>query len=208
MKVYIANISGVSFQNACLCRLDKARLEKLKRLKQTEDKKRCLTAGLLIDDFVLRHQEQKILQGAYGKPYVEGGPCFSISHSGEYVLLAVDNCSVGCDVEKLAEKNFTGLAKRVFHKNEQTLLEKARDQQRCFYTLWTKKEAFLKATGEGFTRKSSLVDLSREIPYAEKGKKYYFKKYVVPGYIITVCSESKNFPEQLISVKYAESEIF
>lgn len=205
MKVYITNISGIPFQDAYLRRLDKMRLEKMKRLKQTDDKKRCLGAGLLMDDFVLCHEKKKILQGEHGKLYVEDGPCFSVSHSGNYVLLAVDDCSIGCDLEKLEEKNFTGLAKIVFHENEQRLLEKAQDLQNCFYSLWTKKEAFLKATGEGFFRKSSLVDLSREVPYEENGKQYYFKKYVIPGYIITVCSESKRFPDQLISVEYAKN---
>lgn len=110
------------------------------------------------------------LQFAYnssGKPrLVEEGasPGFNVSHSGDWALLGFTGChKIGVDLEQVrGEIEFVDLAKRFFSPNEfQKLLSLPADQQRqAFYCGWTRKEAFLKARGEGLSRGLDQVEVS------------------------------------------------
>jgi 4'-phosphopantetheinyl transferase len=96
--------------------------------------------------------------GQFGKPHV-AGPCvdgpvyFNASHSGALALIAVTSvCPVGVDVERLRMiPDFEQLASRFFAPTETSRLMALPPAERIgeFFTCWTGKEAFLKATGEG-----------------------------------------------------------
>jgi 4'-phosphopantetheinyl transferase len=96
--------------------------------------------------------------GSQGKPAVVNAPPasalhFNSSHSEELALLAVTNvCPVGIDVERVRELKDAGdIARRFFSSRENAALNALpRDQMlEAFFDLWTRKEALLKATGEG-----------------------------------------------------------
>jgi 4'-phosphopantetheinyl transferase len=78
---------------------------------------------------------------------------FNVSHSEQCILIAVtlDN-SVGVDVEKInANIDFESLSARFFSKKENQYLSNLEDSKKlnAFYNIWTRKEAFIKATGKG-----------------------------------------------------------
>ncbi len=101
------------------------------------------------------------IQFAYsssGKPFLSselntGRLCFNMSHSNQYALCAVTlNRSIGIDVEYMRPApDMLSIAKRYFAPDEyETMLSLSPDKrEQAFYTLWTLKEAYLKATGEG-----------------------------------------------------------
>jgi 4'-phosphopantetheinyl transferase len=78
---------------------------------------------------------------------------FNLSSSDDTALLAVAwNREIGVDVEKIrAERDCMGIAERFFSPWEAAALRRLPDQQRvpAFYRCWTRKEAYVKATGEG-----------------------------------------------------------
>lgn len=97
-----------------------------------------------------------------GKPLLAGDDAggdaggdihFNLSHSHGVILLALaSGRAVGVDVEKLREKTeCERLAARFFSAQEsQALLAvPPRHRRRAFFNGWTRKEAFLKATGKG-----------------------------------------------------------
>ena len=90
---------------------------------------------------------------AAGKPALAGGPEFSLAHSGDHALVAVAfGAAVGADLERIrAEPARPPSVERYFSEPERAELaaldEEAR--RRRFFDLWTLKEAYLKATGEG-----------------------------------------------------------
>ena len=59
-------------------------------------------------------------------------------------------------------KNVDELVARFFSPRESELFQKVSADQKpaAFFNLWTRKEAMLKATGEGITRSLSLVEVS------------------------------------------------
>ncbi|HWG80304.1 MAG TPA: 4'-phosphopantetheinyl transferase superfamily protein [Stellaceae bacterium] len=92
----------------------------------------------------------------HGKPRLRiagAGLEFSLSHSGARVVLAVArDAPVGVDVERLnAERDFAALVPAVLSAAEQPAVAALPAAERAGAVLryWTRKEALLKATGDG-----------------------------------------------------------
>lgn len=92
-----------------------------------------------------------------GKPYLSmPGPVvhFNLSHCDDAAAVAVcRTAEVGIDIERVRPVR-NGLARRYFSQVEASGLE-ALPEAEClesFFRCWTRKEAFLKATGEGIRR--------------------------------------------------------
>ena len=101
------------------------------------------------------------------KPVLGNSPFilhFNISHSGNKILVAVGfNSDVGIDVEKvIPDFDMDGFAEANYHSNElehfRTL--KNHEESDYFYRIWTRKEAWLKLTGEGINDKLKELDFS------------------------------------------------
>lgn len=96
----------------------------------------------------------------YGKPalaeeFAAGGLRFNVSHSGGVGLFAFTRGrEVGVDIEALREE-FAGreIAERFFSSREVSALcaVPARQHTRAFFNCWTRKEAYIKALGEGLS---------------------------------------------------------
>jgi len=93
---------------------------------------------------------------ARGKPSLAGtgrDVRFNLAHSRDLALLAVTlQREVGVDVEFIRpEPQEDKLAEHFFSPRETTALRSlpVADQPRAFFNCWTRKEAFLKAMGEG-----------------------------------------------------------
>ncbi len=105
--------------------------------------------------------EIRFAVGPHGKPAILGssgeseGIRFSLSHSGDYALVAVARGrEIGVDVEaRKAEVECLKLAERFFAPAESQAIAKLHGvaQQRLFYELWTAKEAYLKGRGVGLS---------------------------------------------------------
>lgn len=93
--------------------------------------------------------------GKFGKPYLKNHPLyFNLAHSGEYAALALTKANlIGVDIEKseLTHKPHLDIAKRFFTTVEYTAIQNASDPETLFFHIWTQKEAFLKAIGQGIT---------------------------------------------------------
>lgn len=99
-----------------------------------------------------------------GKPFIRGGPAFNIAHTKDVALIAVSLSPIGIDLERVDRpiRDIDRLLSR-FCKEERDAVRQARDARRAVLTLWTRKEAFVKCTGEGIRRglKSFQVDLGQ-----------------------------------------------
>ncbi|SOD70855.1 4'-phosphopantetheinyl transferase [Jatrophihabitans sp. GAS493] len=87
--------------------------------------------------------------GDHGRPILAGaGPQFSLTHSGDAVLIAVADRPVGVDVERARPgRDRSGVISRL-HPMEREMLRSAPTEE-LFLDCWTRKEAYLKATGIG-----------------------------------------------------------
>ena len=115
---------------------------------------RLLLSGLLDTS----PEEVNIVNGAGGRPQLEDDLCpkgltFSLSHSGNWILIALrDGGRIGVDIEIMRDSvAMEAIAKRFFYPEEAEAVCRATDstKKELFFTLWTMKEACLKATGRG-----------------------------------------------------------
>jgi 4'-phosphopantetheinyl transferase len=104
--------------------------------------------------------------GTYGKPVLaELGPAFNLSHTGAVVLIGIASAGrhLGVDVEQYRLiPEMAGLVENSFSISEATAWRFLPPSQRdtAFFRLWTRKEAFVKATGEGLTRPLQSFSIS------------------------------------------------
>src|SRR5215471_14559 len=125
-------------------------------------------AGFIVARAALRHVlgrylgrtpgEVSIETGERGKPFVSNhinsnGFTFNLSHSHGLCLIAVGRGRlVGVDVERVrADVRPLELAARFFAPEETRALEELPEEARTvgFFRCWTRKEAYVKARGEG-----------------------------------------------------------
>lgn len=151
-----------------LALLDAGERARWSRFHRDEDRARYLAAHALKRIVLARHlgtaaTELRFAAACrhcggtdHGKPRLcatTGGIEFSLSHSGERVVLAVArDLAVGVDVERLdARRDAAALIPAVLSAAEQAVVAAlpAAERGPALLRYWTRKEALLKATGDG-----------------------------------------------------------
>jgi 4'-phosphopantetheinyl transferase len=140
--------------------LDSSEQERAEGIRSEVDRRRYVVAhgafravvgeqvGLAPDEVVWTYGEQ-------GKPTVAGVHA-NLSHSGEFSLVATCSTrSVGVDLQQIVPSlDATAMARRFFANADSTVLAgiiDPRARQSTFATLWTRKEALVKAAGGHLT---------------------------------------------------------
>lgn len=102
----------------------------------------------------------------HGKPRLADPPAdleLSLSHSGERVVVAIARAvPVGVDVEQVGTEDHRELVEDVLAPGERRALRELGPTRRrsAFLRYWVRKEALLKATGDGLTVSPALVTVS------------------------------------------------
>lgn len=111
----------------------------------------------------------RLAQNEYGKPYLAGDHensriHFNLSHSCELGLAGFClGVPIGIDIEQDRPRpDMLKIAKRFFAPQEvdALLAVEPEFQQQAFYTCWTRKEAYIKARGEGLHRSLKRFQVS------------------------------------------------
>ncbi len=120
------------------------------------------------------------------KPYIKDCPYhFNLSHSGEYLLLAVADVPVGADIEKITKIRPKTMEK-YFSDAEQAHVMK--EGKTAFFEIWTKKESYVKYTGEG------IKGLMKTNFYPEN---IAFFQTIYENHQIAVCTDVLHLPDEI-----------
>jgi len=101
-----------------------------------------------------------------GKPILVNSPelHFNLSHSHERALVAVAHIHpIGVDIEQIRPlDNLDALARQCFsaHEYQQFAALPAPDNLQGFFNAWTRKEAYIKAIGDGLSYPLAAFDVS------------------------------------------------
>lgn len=115
----------------------------------------CAPARL---EFALEQRNKPVLAAPHAALH------FNLAHSGEMALLAVTRQGdIGVDVEQIHPlEDLLQLAERNFSPRERAALQglPPGQQELAFFEIWTRKEAFIKAIGEGLYYPLNAFDVS------------------------------------------------
>ena len=122
------------------------------------------------------------------KPCFNNGPDFNISHSGDLVVCVVtEDGKVGVDVEQIRATDINAY-REYFTVAEWTTINYSDDKNTSFYQMWVRKEALIKAKGDGMLLPLNVIDVCND-KVAVDGEPYYLYDIAVgEGYVGCVCS--------------------
>ncbi|PWT77349.1 MAG: hypothetical protein C5B59_04275 [Bacteroidetes bacterium] len=139
--------------------LDVEEAEKASRFRQDKDRQRFITSRialkLLLAKFVaIDPSKVRISPGENKKPYVIHDKQikleFNLTHAGDWILIAIASVAIGIDMEKIDGMfAFHDIMEFSFLPEEIQFVQNADIPRQQFYTMWTRKEAMLKATAKG-----------------------------------------------------------
>jgi 4'-phosphopantetheinyl transferase len=99
--------------------------------------------------------------GPHGRPVLDGGPEFSLSHTRGAFAVAISPAVVGVDLEGPHRPAVVREVVDSLHPHERSEIASHRPEARpaAFARAWTRKESYLKAIGTGLTRDLAADDL-------------------------------------------------
>ena len=192
IDVFIQNIDKVSPEeyNDFLLTLPKAMQKEVLKYREKEDRQRTLVGKMLLLNYLKIDTSFTLFdieKSLYHKPFIPNSNIsFNISHSGKYVVVACTLSNViGIDVEEMKEGISIGEFKEVFSLEEYSYIKKSKEPLNTFYSLWTKKEALLKAEGKGLLDDIQAVKISED-KIVFKNRKYFTLSYELNNHLISL----------------------
>ncbi|MED0766360.1 4'-phosphopantetheinyl transferase family protein, partial [Aneurinibacillus thermoaerophilus] len=159
MQVHLIRIDGSRNLNdyqSLYPLLNRETKKKISRFLNESDKIRSLLSHLFLKYLISRELSRdltdiELAYEKYGKPYLlsSKGLSFNISHSGEFIAIAISNENVGIDIQEYIDLDYEELAMRFFTKQEYNYISSASNVKENFFRIWTLKESYLKARGSG-----------------------------------------------------------
>ncbi len=197
-EVYLYNIPDISKEqfNKYLALVSPERQAKIHRLKCRDKQGQALFAALLLravlcDRLKVKNDQLHFSATEKGKPYLTDRTDvhFSISHTDGLVAVAVSDREVGIDAETVKPAD-PKLCQRFFSTAEQDFVTpETEGWLERFYLVWTRKEAYLKYTGEGL----SVPLASFSTVSDDRYKTVNFERYTISLYsedgVMTVLSD-------------------
>ncbi len=218
MRIYTTKITEQIDQNTLFHLLDyvkKESKEKILRFHNINDAIRTTVAELMIRWILTTESDTHndnidFYYNKYGKPFIRGMPGFNfnVSHSGNWIVCAIDDNELGIDIEKISPIE-QDIARQFFSPKEVEDLLSLPECSRLeyFYDLWTLKESYIKAKGMGLSIPLDSFSIRRKsssfyLAHSSDNIRYYFKQYNVdPEYKLSVCAKHNRFPLEAVRVE-------
>lgn len=219
MNIYAVKIFDISQEKLDeLCSfLNLEKRNKIKNFLNKKDKIRGVISELLIKKLVSERLDNKMeniefYKNEYGKPYIKNHPelKFNISHSGDFVICAIDTEPVGIDIEEIRQFEYKTIVKRYFSIEEFNYINKQEVDSSLnrFYEIWTLKESYIKCCGKGLSiplKSFSIhIDKYKSIKVTIDGEKmkHIFKQFdIESGYKMAICSLNNEITNKIIFVE-------
>lgn len=175
IQVWLVCLDSITLQGESLLGILSAdELARCGRFRFKRDQNRFITArGILrkiLGCYLEKNpRELRFEYTAHGKPVLAANSgydnlCFNLSHSDAFALYAVTRGrNIGIDIERVRDDVAVGpIARKFFSEGEISSLEGIHKNKRSelFFQYWTRKEAFLKAMGQGVSFPMEQLDVS------------------------------------------------
>ncbi|MCD6318668.1 4'-phosphopantetheinyl transferase superfamily protein [Candidatus Aerophobetes bacterium] len=209
VHIWCASLNQSSIQiNKFLCTLSPEEQAKTNRFYSIKNKNQFIITHGLLRDILSRYldllpEQIRFFYSSCGKPYIANELSrnkfrFNISHSHEIVIYALAwRREVGIDIEYIRSNiAYKRIAQYFFSPEELAKLQSLplEKQNEAFFYFWTRKEAYLKARGEGIFKRSSsvLVNTDTELIPKELSRWSILSLQPEPRYIGALVAEGEN----------------
>ena len=197
IKVYVLNIEKLDGEDDRLLSVIAPHYaQKYERIRVPRGKKEELGAGFLLARYLGVTRDDQLTFNEYGKPMLnmEVNKHFSLSHSGQYVILATSDSPVGIDIERVDRLNLNVL-KRVLPPTYYERLEKEENNNTklSWGKSWTSVEAILKADGKGFN-----IDPRKDDNFMEG---WHIESFNLGEEYMVSCASKKAFVLKIVNVE-------
>lgn len=178
--------------------------QRANRYYREKDKQRFIVSRwalrLLLGKYLHVNPEEIIFEtGRNQKPHIKHHTNlhYNVSHSGDYVLIAISGSEVGVDVEHTdTNLHYQDIMQIAYSDEEIDVVNRSADPLSSFYIFWTRKEALLKATAKGIDDEMKLIPAldGSYAPFPSMNEllnNWFVSSFVVrEGYIGTVSSST------------------
>ncbi len=175
--------------------VEKSRQDKALKFAHEKDRLLSLGAAYLMKKYL---PKGRIIENENRKPYLEGGPFFNISHSGEYIVFASHPTrEVGIDIEQVREDKVDAI-KYVLTNEEKDITDPVK-----LFQIWSNKESLIKCLSTSLKDIRSVGGLPLEGVRIFDGESYFTKSTIYRGYSLSLTLKGKE-PFEL-NIKPVES---
>lgn len=183
--------------------LSSAEREAAGRLRRTEDRARAVVARVTVREICAQlldipAESVPLAPDALGKPQLagrhRGALQVNVSHAGTAVLVAASrDRAVGVDIEPLAvDAERVAMTMFAAAEREALLTADPATRARIATSLWTRKEAYLKAVGSGLRRPLDSFAVTDGVEWLDVVEGYAIGGLEVPdGYVASVCASGR-----------------
>ncbi|MES2426040.1 MAG: 4'-phosphopantetheinyl transferase superfamily protein [Bacteroidota bacterium] len=164
--------------------------------KQDADKRRFISGRYFIRYIISKRFHQVpadivLKYTKFNKPFLPGIE-FNITHSGNYLLVAISNNPIGIDIEFIDDTfDYKVMLHDIFNANEIAYVKNNQANTLNFYTLWTRKEALLKATGEGLIDDLKKVNCLDNVVERQQSR-YILTSFTIDNYMAGLASTANS----------------
>lgn len=201
MEYIIDNIENFNEDEILLFlnKIPKAKREKIDNYKNKQRRKQSIVAEMILSNLLykngINYDEIKITYNENGKPYISNFDLyFNISHSYNFVLVAISKNEIGVDIEKI--RNIDKRVSKKISKEPSTekILCKSEDILKAFVL----KEAYLKLRGWPFSKLDEIKVKYNEDDIELDDKTCCYTSIINPQeYIAYICEcKQPNLPLQ------------
>lgn len=201
--LYVLETTNLDINNDIFAMLPRVRQSRINKAIKLEKEKQLyassLLLGYILDKYGKTFEDIKRLES--GKPYIKNGPYFNVSHSGKYVVVAVDIEDIGVDIQE--KRMISETAAKIF-------LGDMGDLNIEYYHtyIWCRKEAFLKCLGVGWNGRKEVKSSVLKSKVKFEKNEYFLTDYSISrDYFLTLCEKNnhKIFPVKVVSKYELES---
>ncbi len=139
---------------------------------------------------------------AHQRPYFDHSLDFNIAHSGDYVICAISTTQkVGVDIEELKTTELSDF-QDFFTREEWAKVLNSNKGLQEFYTLWTQKEAIIKASGEGLSIPLKEVSIQEDKASVSNEQWHLVQLPLSPDYVSFLATNSEASPVSLHEINF------
>ena len=197
MKYIISNIENYSDKeiDSFYTKMHIAKKNKIAKYKSMIRKKQSIVGDILLkkllNDYKIDYNNVDYVFNENGKPYLKDiNLYYNISHSYNYVVIAVSKKEIGIDIEKIRKTNINSIDYFATEKEKEYILSSKEGIEKRLFQIYSLKEAYIKMYGNKLNNLKNIEFkmINNHVICNDPNIKIGFINDL-NGYIITYCKK-------------------